>query len=103
MATFYDDIEHVTVHNNEYHRILASTSTMQLVAMSLAPNQEIGLETHPNVTQFIRVENGYGLAIVNGKLYALANDIAIIVPPNTPHNIINTSNDIPLKLYTIYA
>lgn len=103
MSVFYDDIEKITTENNEFRRILTTTPTMQLVLMSLAPKQEIGMETHPHATQFVRVENGYGLAIINGNLYALANDIAVIIPPNTPHNIINTSPEIPLKLYTIYS
>lgn len=100
---FYGNIDEATTGNTYYRHVLATTPTMQLVVMSLAPNEDIGMEVHPYTTQFIRIENGIGLAKVGGKNYALAKDMAIIIPPATEHNIINTSHDIPLKLYTLYA
>jgi quercetin dioxygenase-like cupin family protein len=39
---------------------------MQLVLMSLKPGEEIGSEIHPYITQFIRVEKGEGIAIIEG-------------------------------------
>jgi mannose-6-phosphate isomerase-like protein (cupin superfamily) len=70
--------------------------------MSIPSGEEIGFEKHTNTTQFIRIESGKGIAIVSGKKYLLKDGDAIIIPPNTKHNIIATSND-PLKLYTIYS
>jgi mannose-6-phosphate isomerase-like protein (cupin superfamily) len=103
MEYFYGDLEHATINNPYYRRVLATTSTLQLVLMSLQPQQEIGMERHPHTTQFIRVESGMGRADVAGQSYPLANGIYIVIPPNTWHNIINTSTSEDLKLYTIYS
>jgi mannose-6-phosphate isomerase-like protein (cupin superfamily) len=75
---------------------------MQLVLMSIEEGQEIGREKHQYATQFIRVESGRAKAIVGKNIFILKDGDAIVVPPNTYHNIINTGKD-PLKLYTIYS
>jgi mannose-6-phosphate isomerase-like protein (cupin superfamily) len=100
---FYGNINHVTLDNNTYRTVLSTTPTMQLVAMSLLPKQEIGTEIHPYTTQFIRIEQGEGIAVIEDKPYLLHDDWSIIIPPGTKHNIINTSLTNPLKLYTIYS
>jgi mannose-6-phosphate isomerase-like protein (cupin superfamily) len=76
---------------------------MQLVVMSLKPKEEIGYEVHPYITQFFRIESGHGVAIIDNMQYELYDGIALIVPLNTEHNIINTSHNKALKLYTIYT
>jgi mannose-6-phosphate isomerase-like protein (cupin superfamily) len=103
MEYFYGNIEEATIENPHYRRVIATTSTMQVVLMSLEPNQEIGMEFHSDISQFIRVEKGNGLAIVNGKSYQLSDGVYIVIPPYTWHNIINTSEKDALKLYTIYS
>jgi len=77
-----------------------TTPTMQLVKMHLKPNEEIGLEKHAVTTQFIRVESGTGIAEIDGKSYKLSDNMAVIIPPNTLHNI-TASTD--MKLYTLYS
>jgi mannose-6-phosphate isomerase-like protein (cupin superfamily) len=103
MDGFYGNINDITLSNVYYRRVLSTTPTMQLVTMSLAPNQEIGMEKHEYTTQFIRVESGNGIAIINGIEYELYDNIAVVIPPDTWHNIINTANNHQLKLYTIYS
>ena len=71
--------------------------------MSIKPNDLIHAEVHDHTSQFIRVEKGDGVAIVNGKKYALSDGISIIVSPGQHHKILNTSNKNDLKLYTIYS
>ncbi|MEO6067490.1 MAG: cupin domain-containing protein [Gemmatimonadales bacterium] len=100
---FYGNIEEITNKNTNYRRVIATTHTMQLVVMSLSPKQEIGLEIHPYTSQFIRVESGLGILKMKDHTYALAEGFAILVPPNTEHNVINTSSNLPLRLYTIYS
>lgn len=100
---YHDDIEYVTKHNTSYRKVLATTPNMQLVIMSLEPGEEIGLEIHPYITQFFRIEQGNGIAIINNLEYELRDGVALIVPLNTEHNIINTSKTERLKLYTIYS
>jgi mannose-6-phosphate isomerase-like protein (cupin superfamily) len=103
MNIFYDNIEKSTIKNRAYRNVISTTPQLQLVYMTLLPKEEIGMEKHEKITQFFRVEQGEGLAIVNGIKYILHDGIALIVPANTEHNIINTSNKKHLKLYTIYS
>lgn len=71
--------------------------------MSLPPNEEIGFETHNENDQFFRVESGEGKAIVEDTEYILNDGVTVIVPKGVKHNIVNTSADKDLKLYTIYT
>src|SRR3989338_7317408 len=103
MEYFYGNIEEATLDNPAYRRVLATTINLQVVLMSLRPRQEIGREVHPTTTQFIRIEHGTGLAIVNGQEYQLFDGVYIVIPPSTWHNIRNLSQTDPLQLYTIYS
>jgi len=96
------NIESETLKNTFYRKVLFTTPQQQLVVMSIPSGQDIGLETHPTTTQFIRVESGTGIAKVSGKKYFLKDGYCIVIPPNTKHNIITTSDE-PLKIYTIYS
>lgn len=100
---YHDNIEQATIKNKNYRKVISTTPTLQLVLMSLKPKEEIGEEIHPYTTQFIRVEKGNGIAIIEDKIYKLTDGVAIIIPLNSKHNIINTSTKEPLKLYTIYS
>jgi mannose-6-phosphate isomerase-like protein (cupin superfamily) len=71
--------------------------------MTLKPNEEIGMETHTDNDQFFRFEEGEGKAIIDGNEYILVAEDVIIIPAGAEHNIINTSDSAPLKLYTIYS
>ena len=68
--------------------------------MNLKSNEEIGIEKH-NGSQFIRVEDGSGVAIVNNKRYILKDGSALVIDSGSEHNIIAGKNG--LKLYTIYS
>jgi len=98
---FKDNIDKLTTNNKNYRKVLHTTKHIQLVLMSLTSKQEIGTEIHKNTTQFIRVEEGSGNAIINNIKYKLTKDTAIIIPNNTIHNIIAGKNG--LKIYTIYS
>jgi mannose-6-phosphate isomerase-like protein (cupin superfamily) len=100
---YHDNIEEATIQNNFFRKVLCTTSNLQLVLMSLKPGEDIGIEIHPYTTQFIRVEKGDGIAIIEGKKFELYDGVAIIIPNNSRHNIINTSKYKDLKLYTIYS
>jgi mannose-6-phosphate isomerase-like protein (cupin superfamily) len=98
---FKTNIENKTVNNNSYRKVLYTNSKQQLVVMSLKPYEEIGMEVHKTISQFIRVEEGSGHAIVNNKRYNLKAGDCIIIDPNSHHNIIAGKEY--LKLYTIYS
>ena len=81
---------------------------MQLTLMSINVGEDIGLEIHPHLDQFLRIEQGQGLVKMgrsrdNPDFQRRVGDgYAIIIPAGTWHNLINTGNR-PLKLYSIYA
>jgi len=100
---FHGNINLITEENSYFRDVIATTTTMQLVVMSIEPNDEIGTETHEYTTQFIRVEKGSGICITNDETFVLEEGSSILIPPETQHNIINTSSTEPLKLYTLYS
>lgn len=97
------DIEKQTLKNDQYRKILYTNKYQQLVLMSIKPKEEIGWETHRSTSQFIRVEKGKGVAYIGKSKYKLKDGVAVIIPPNTKHNVVNTSKSSKLKLYTIYS
>jgi len=97
------NIEEKALQNNYFREVLQTSQHSQLVVMSLNPNEEIGMEVHDIVDQFIRVEKGVGKAIFNGEEQVISDGFAIIIPAGTQHNIINTSSTEKMKLYTIYS
>jgi mannose-6-phosphate isomerase-like protein (cupin superfamily) len=102
MKGYIQNIEKLTLENTYFRKVLYTAPHSQLVVMSIAPNEDIGEETH-TLDQFLRVEKGMGKAVLNGVEQEIGDGSAIIVPAGTIHNIINTSSEEPLKLYTIYS
>lgn len=102
---YYTNIEKNTLDNKNFRKVVY-TGNMQLVLMSLKPNEEIGMEKHDNVEQFFKIERGNGVAIIKQKngehKINLSDGSIIIIPKSTYHNIINTGKS-ELKLYTIYV
>ena len=103
MNGYVTNIERDTLANEDFRRVLFTGPNIQLVLMTLRPGEEIGLEIHDGHDQFIRVEAGAGLALLNGKRNALADGSAVVIPAGVEHNVINTSAEAPLKLYTLYS
>jgi mannose-6-phosphate isomerase-like protein (cupin superfamily) len=103
MQVYKGNIESQTTENDNYRKVIYTAKDLQLVLMSLLPLEEIGMETHPTIDQFIRFEEGKGKAIINGNEYNLKAGDAVIVPQGIEHNIINTSKLTKLKLYTLYS
>ena len=101
MKGFVQDIESLSVKNNNFRRVLYTAKHCQLVLMSLKAGEEIGAEVH-KLDQFFRVEAGIGEAVLDDTRTAIHAGFAVVVPAGTNHNIINTGT-VPLKLYTLYA
>lgn len=99
---FYENVEEETKKNDLYRKVVY-TGKQQFVYMSIEPNDGIHLETHPDHDQFIRIEEGEGVAIINGEEYKLFDGIGIIIPAGYEHEIKNTSSEKKLKLYSIYS
>ncbi len=105
---FVVNIEEATKQNNYFRIALWTGKYLQLTLMSINVGEDIGLEIHPNLDQFIRIEQGQGLVKMGDRKDRLdfqanvRDDYAFIIPAGKWHNLINTGNK-PLKLYSIYA
>jgi len=99
---FCDDIDRLTIDNEDFRRVLYTGEHLQLVLMTLQPGDEIGEEVHEDRDQFFRFEEGSGVVRIDGVDNRVEADFAVIVPAGARHNVIN-SGDAPLKLYTIYG
>jgi mannose-6-phosphate isomerase-like protein (cupin superfamily) len=71
--------------------------------MALQPGEDIGAEAHEGHDQFIRIESGTGVVILDGRETPLGDGSAVVIPANVKHNVINTSATEPLRLYSLYA
>ena len=105
---FVININEATMQNNNFRTALWTGKRLQVTLMSINVGESIGLEMHPDVDQFIRIEQGYGLVQMGNdknnlnferKVY---DDFAIIIPAGKWHNLTNIGN-VPIKLYSIYA
>ncbi|MFS0782199.1 cupin domain-containing protein [Bacillus sp. 1P06AnD] len=102
------NINEATKQNNTYRTAIWTGEHLQVTLMSLKIGEDIGLEIHPNVDQFLRIEQGQGVVQMgktkNNLNYVqnVYDDFAIMIPAGTWHNVTNTGNT-PLKLYSIYA
>ena len=103
MKGYTTNIEKDTLENNNFRKVLYTGKHSQLVLMSLAPKEEIGMEVHEENDQFFRFEKGRGKCIIDGNEYELKDGVAVVVPAGAEHNIINTSTTEELKIYTIYS
>ncbi|MFD2616083.1 cupin domain-containing protein [Terrilactibacillus laevilacticus] len=105
---FVININEASRQNNTFRTALWTGTHLQVTLMSLGIGEDIGLEMHPNVDQFLRIEQGQGIVQMGKNKNNLTfkrnvyDDFAIVVPAGTWHNVTNTGN-IPLKLYSIYA
>lgn len=102
MKGYIGNIEKASLENEYFRKVLYTAKNMQLVLMSLKPREDIGKEIH-QLDQFIRCESGEGKVILNDITHKISDGFAIIIPAGVQHNIINTSSEKALKLYTLYA
>ncbi len=103
MAGYSTNIEADTLENENFRQVLYTAPNSQLVVMTLKPWEEIGTEHHDDRDQFFRIEAGTGEAIIDGQRYPLSDGMAVVVPAGAEHNVVNTSDSDPLRLYTIYS
>lgn len=103
MRGYNDNIEQLTLDNEDFRRVLYTGKHAQLVLMRLKPGEEIGLETHNENDQFFRFESGEGVVVIDGNEYKVFDGSAVIVPAGAEHNVMNVSETEDLKLYTLYA
>jgi len=103
MKGYVVGLEKETRKNRDFRRVLYTGKHSQLVLMSIRPGEEIGEETHDDVDQFFRFEGGEGTVIIDGVEHPVRDGDGTIVPAGARHNVVNTSKNSDLKLYTIYS
>lgn len=103
MKAYLANIEEITQANTNFRQVLYTGQHTQLVVMQLLPQEEIGLEVHETTDQFFRVESGAGKVVADGEEKEIKDGDVFIIPAGTEHNIVNTSAEQPLKLYTLYS
>jgi mannose-6-phosphate isomerase-like protein (cupin superfamily) len=103
MAGYVTQLEEKTLANKYFREVLFTGPYSQLVVMSIAAGDDIGMETHGDVDQFIRIEAGHAKAILDGKEHLLEDGSAVVIPAGVKHNIVNVSTSEPLQLYSVYT
>jgi len=103
MKGYVVNIEKLTEENDNFRKVLYTSKHSQLVLMSVEPDQELGMEVHPDNDQFFRFEEGQGKCIIDGNEYEVSDGSAVVIPAGAQHNVINISSSETLKLYTIYS
>ena len=108
MLGWIDDIEKVTVENSTFRTVVFTGEHTQLTVMHLGPGEDIGLEVHPKLDQFLRIEKGQARVELGrskesvDETHDVEDDWAIIVPAGVWHNVVNTG-DGDVKLYSLYS
>lgn len=102
MKGYVSNIEEDTLVNENFRKVLYTAPHSQLVLMSLKPGEEIGEEVH-ELDQFFRIEAGEGKVVIDGVETMIGDGSAIVIPQGARHNVVNTSSEKDLKLYTIYS
>ena len=108
MVGWVGNIERETLENTNFRTVLFTGGGAQLTVMRLAPGEEIGVEIHDHLDQFLRIEQGRARVTFGPSAdqvdeeHDLEDDWAVVVPGGTWHNVINTG-DGDLKLYSLYA
>ena len=108
MLAWVGDIERITLENGTFRTVVFTGTHTQLTVMRLAPGEEIGREAHPQLDQFLRVEQGRArleLGATGDRIdetHDVEADWAFIVPAGVWHNVVNVGDD-EVKLYSLYS
>lgn len=103
---FVVNLDHAARQNPHFRTTLWTGENLQLTLMCI--QDEIGLECHDDLDQFLRIEDGCGMIMMGKNEDALnyrarvGKDYAIFIPAGTWHNLINCGST-PLKISSIYA
>jgi mannose-6-phosphate isomerase-like protein (cupin superfamily) len=108
MTGWVGNVEEATLENANFRTVLFTGANIQLTVMRLGPGEEIGVEMHDHLDQFLRIEQGSARVTFGPSAdqideeHELEDDWAVVVPGGTWHNVINTGPG-ELKLYSLYA
>jgi mannose-6-phosphate isomerase-like protein (cupin superfamily) len=108
MTGWVGNVEEATIKNENFRTVLFTGANIQLTVMRLGSGEDIGVEMHDHLDQFLRIEQGSGRVTFGPSAdkvdeeFSVGEDWAIVVPGGTWHNVINTGAG-ELKLYSLYA
>ncbi len=108
MVGWVGNVERETLENGNFRSVLFTGDRVQLTVMRLGPGEDIGVEMHDHLDQFLRIERGSARVTFGPSAdkvdeeHEVEDDWAIIVPGGVWHNVINTGPG-DLKLYSLYA
>jgi mannose-6-phosphate isomerase-like protein (cupin superfamily) len=108
MTGWVGNVEEATLENTNFRTVLFTGANIQLTVMRLGPGEEIGVEMHDHLDQFLRIEEGSARVTFGPSAdqvdeeHEVEDDWAVVVPGGTWHNVVNTG-DGELKLSSIYA
>jgi mannose-6-phosphate isomerase-like protein (cupin superfamily) len=108
MLGWVDDIDRLTVDNDNFRTVVYTGEHTQLTVMSLPPGEEIGWESHHDRDQFLRLEQGKARVDFGSsedgveESHEVEDDWAFIVPAGVWHNVVNVG-EIDVKLYSLYS
>ena len=108
MVGWVGNVEQETLENVNFRTVVFTGDRIQLTVMRLGPGEEIGVEMHVHLDQFLRIEQGSGRVTFGPSAeqvdeeHDVSDDWAIVVPGGVWHNVINTGTG-DLKLYSLYA
>ena len=102
------NVRNAAIQNTRYRTTLWTGPNSQMTVMSIPVGEDIGLEMHTKVDQWLRIEQGQGRAQTGPAQDNLTmhqdmveNDV-LFIPAGTFHNIINTGA-VPLKVSSVYS
>lgn len=108
MLGWVGNIEQLTLDNENFRTVVFTGGHTQLTMMRLAPGEDIGLEVHPHLDQFVRLEQGRARVEFGSskdqieETHEVEEDWALIVPAGVWHNVVNIG-DQEVKLYSLYS
>ncbi len=102
------NIERMAIQNQNFRTAIWTGCYLQMTLMCIPPCEDVGLEIHSELDQFIRVEQGKAMV----KMGTCKNELnfqrilckgdGVFIPAGTWHNVINIERN-PLKVSVIYA
>jgi mannose-6-phosphate isomerase-like protein (cupin superfamily) len=106
MQGFFGPLGDMAGTNTDFRRVVYTGPHLQVVLMSLKPDEAIGSEIHEGRDQFFRIEKGMGrLRLGSARISVNAGD-GFGVPAGMRHNQTNSGKKWLrkwLRLHTIYS
>ena len=102
MSTYLENAKKQAKENTFFRKVLATSDKTQVVAMSLKPGEDIGLETHPDNDQVLFCVTGKGECVVDGETHSFEKGDIMLVSAGAEHNFTNTDED-EMKILTTYS